>query len=70
MVAGFGYRYAIHFPDGSVAHRVDLEPLKQPGEVVVVNGVRWRIVRVDDLHIEEFQAGDVDYGLDVEAVEE
>jgi hypothetical protein len=70
LVAGFGYRYAIHFPDGAVAHRVDLERLKHAGEVVMVNGERWRIVRVEDLHIEEFQAGDVDYELDVVAVEE
>jgi hypothetical protein len=59
MVAGFGRRYAVHFPDGGLAYVTFLGPVKEPGDVVSIYG-RWEVERVTKVDVE-----DVDYELHV-----
>ncbi len=46
MVAGFGHVYAVHFPDGTVEHRIVLGTPKKPGQVITLDGEPWRVARL------------------------
>jgi hypothetical protein len=64
MVAGFGRRYRVRFPDGGVSFVTLLGPVKEPGEVVSIYG-RWQVERVV-----EAVGEDLDYELDVAEVDD
>jgi hypothetical protein len=65
MVAGFGKRYRIYLPDGSVEHRTMLGDPKIEGDTVKLNGHKWTVVRAVKLMGEE-----LDYELHVAAIDD
>jgi hypothetical protein len=64
MAAGFGKRYEIHFPDGTVERGSLLGPAKEPEEIINLADRDWRVVRAVEVDFE-----DIDYELWVEAVD-
>jgi len=64
MVAGFGKRYTIYLPDGSVELRTMLGDPKVAGDTVKLKGRKWVVVRSVKLLGEE-----IDYELHVHAIE-
>lgn len=64
MVAGFGKRYRIYMPDGSVEHRTMLGDAKLEGETLRLRGRKWEVVRLTKLMAEE-----TDYELHVRPLE-
>lgn len=65
MLARSGKRYEIHFPDGGIERGLLLGPAKEPEEVIRLASGEWRITRAAEVELE-----DVDYELQVEAVDE
>ena len=62
MVAGFGKRYTIVYPDGYVEQRTLLGHPKHPGETLKLRGRRWLVATVVELVGEE-----LDYEIHVVA---
>jgi len=64
MVAGFGRRYSIYYPDGNVEQRTLLGPPKEVGETLKLDGTKWEVVRSSPIFGEE-----LDFELHLEALE-
>jgi hypothetical protein len=63
-VAGFGKRYLIFFPDGTLEHRTMLGDPKIEGDTVKLKGRTWQVV-----HALRLMGEETDYELHVRVIE-